>query len=175
LARLSPAAKRGLNDYLDCLEAEYDVRIEAHDLSDFIAGGLDQYQEKFDAIVLDFRDAVDEIEKRAFDACESIEEEDPTDADGRLDEALGDARDRILKESGRLAERLNSLNLRSSWQLSSLMPPSVNDGVSVLKAWSCADCSWEIKGEGQYEWHRTLYPDHHPRVSAEHVDLGVIG
>ncbi|MGD0145552.1 MAG: hypothetical protein ABSB53_01705 [Nitrososphaerales archaeon] len=87
-------------------------------MSDYIVEGLDQYQAEFDAIVLDFRDAVDEVEKRAFNICDSIEKDNPTDVDEKMDAVLGEAREMILKESGRLAGRLNSLNLRSSWRLS---------------------------------------------------------
>lgn len=80
-------------------------------------------------MVRDFYDAVNEIEKEAFDACDTIEEDDPTDAGEKMDEALGEARERILKESGRLAERLNSLNLRFSQGLSSFLLPSTSDDV----------------------------------------------
>jgi len=165
LARLSSEVTRGLNDYLDWLEAEYDIRIEAHDLSDYIAEGVDQYQAEFDAIVLDFRDAVDVIEKRAFSTCDSIEEDNPTDAAERMDDVLGEAREEISKESGRLTERLNSLNLRSSWRLSSSLLPSINDESRTLCVWKCAEGCGRIGGAEEYERHRTLYPRHHPQVS----------
>jgi hypothetical protein len=175
LARLSSAVIRDLNDYLDCLEAEYDIRIEAYDLSDYIVEGVDQYQAEFDAIILDFRDAVDEIEKRAFSTCDSIEEGNPTDADEKMHEVLGEARERILKESGRLAERLNSLNLWSSWRLPSNnnlgQPRMENNAISsarfqFLRAWICSEGCGRLEGAEEYERHRTLYPDHHPQVSA---------
>jgi hypothetical protein len=173
LARLFSAVTRGLNDYLDWLEAEYDIRIEAYDLSDYIVEGVDQYQAEFDAIIVDFRDAVDEIEKRAFSICDSIEEDDSTDAYEKTDEVLGEARERILKESGRLAERLNSLNLRPSWRLPSdsddVGQPRVKDNaISSARfqfpcAWICAEGCGRIEGAEEYERHRTSYPDHHPQ------------
>jgi hypothetical protein len=104
---------RSPNDYLDWLEAEYDISVEACDLSDYIVRNLDQYQAEFDAIVLDFYDTVDEIEKRAFDTSDSIEGNEAS-VDEKMDEVLGEARERILKESGRLTKRLNSLNLQFS-------------------------------------------------------------
>jgi len=89
-------------------------------------------------MVREFYEAVDEIEKEAFDACDAIEEDDPTDADEEMDKALGEARKRVLKESGRLAERLNSLNLRFSQGLSSLLLPSIEDEVGSprVEDWS---------------------------------------
>lgn len=165
LVRLSSAATRGLNDYLGYLEAEYDIRIEAHDLSDYIVKGKDQYQAEFDAIVRDFHGSADEIEKAAFDTCDSIEEDNPTDADEKMDGVLGKARERMLKESVRLTERLSSLNLRSSWRLSSSLLPSINDEPRIFYMWRCAEGCERIEGTEQYEGHRTLYPDHHPQVS----------
>jgi hypothetical protein len=167
LARLSSELTRGLNDYLDCLEAEYDIRIEAHDLSDYIVEGLDQYQAEFDAIVLDFRDAVDEVEKRAFNICDSIEKDNPTDVDEKMDAVLGEAREMILKESGRLAGRLNSLNLRSSWRLSSSLHSPINDESRILCMWTCVEGCGRIEGVEGYEQHTTLYPNHHPQVSGD--------
>ncbi|MGD0396806.1 MAG: hypothetical protein ABSB26_07885 [Nitrososphaerales archaeon] len=167
MARLSSEVTRGLNDYLGWLEAEYDIRIEAHDLSDYIVEGVDQYQAEFDAAVRDFRDAVDKIEKMAFDFCDSVEEDDPTDVDEKTDEVLREARDRILKESGRLTERLNSLNLRPSWRLSSPPLASSTEESRILRAWTCAEGCGRIEGAGGYEQHRTLYPVHHPHVSDE--------
>lgn len=165
MARLSPAAIRRLSDYLDWLEAEYDVRIEARDLSDSIHENVDKYQAEFDAIVQDFRDAATKIEKEAFDTCDSIEEANPADADERIDEVLGGARDRILKESRRLTERLNSLNLQPQWQQPSFSLPSINDELRVSDAWICAEGCGRIEGTEQYERHRTLYLNHHPQVS----------
>jgi len=106
-------------DYLDWLEAEYDIRIDARDLSDSIHENVDQYQAEFDAMVLDFYDAVDKIEKEAFDTCDSIEERNSSDADERMNEVLRETSDGISKESGRLAERLNSLNQKFSRRPSS--------------------------------------------------------
>ncbi|MGP8057244.1 MAG: hypothetical protein ACLP9K_06565 [Nitrososphaerales archaeon] len=165
MARLSSEVTRGLNDYLGWLEEEYDIRIEAHDLSDHIVEGVGRYQAEFDAVVLDFRDAVDKIEKRAFEICDSIEEGDPTDADERTDEILREARDSVLKESGRLTERLNSLNLRPSWRLSSSPRASDVDEPRIFYVWACAEGCGRIEGAGGYEQHRSLYPDHHPHVS----------
>lgn len=180
MARLSPAAIRRLSDYLDWLEAEYDIRIEARDLSDSIRENVDKYQAEFDAIVLDFRDAANKIEKEAFDICDSIEEANPTDADEKIDEVLGEARVRILKESGRLTERLNSLNLQPQWRLSSFSSPSSDDDIGPsrlednvisqarfqsLRAWTCAEGCGRIEGVEEYERHRALYLNHHPQVN----------
>ncbi len=172
LTRLSSEVTRSLNDYLDWLEAEYDIRIEARDLSDYIVEGVDQYQAEFDAAVLDFYDAVDLIEKGAFDTCDSIEDDNPTDADERMDEVLGEAREKMLKESGRLTERLNSLNLRPSWRLSSSPLASDNDESRISHTWTWEEGCGRIEGAGRYEQHRIPYADHHPRVSD---DLGPPG
>jgi hypothetical protein len=118
---------RDPNDYLDWVETEYDIHIEPRDLSGSIHENVEQYQVEFDAIVADFYDAADEIEKEAFEACETAAEEDPAGADEEIDEALGEARERILKEGERLTDRLNSLNLRFSHGLSSFLPSSIND------------------------------------------------
>ena len=175
MARLSPAAIRGLSDYLDYLEAEYDIRIEARDLSDGIHENLEKYQAEFGAMILEFYDAVDKIEKKAFDICDSIEEDAPTDADEKMDEVLREARERILKESGRLSEKLNSLNLQSSQWLPSINdvvgPSRVEDNVisqarfQFLRAWTCAEGCGRIEGTEGYEQHRTLNSNHHPQVS----------
>ena len=69
------------------------------------------YQAELDAIVLDFYDTADKIEKRAFNTCDSIEEDNPTGAYEKIEEVLGEARLEIQKERRRLAQKLNSLNL----------------------------------------------------------------
>ncbi|HYB76174.1 MAG TPA: hypothetical protein VEC08_04370 [Nitrososphaerales archaeon] len=175
MARLSPAAIRGLSDYLYWLETEYDIRIEARDLNDNIHENMDLYQAEFDSMVRDFYYAVNEIEKEAFRTCDSIEEDEPTDADEKMNEVLGEARERILKESGRLAERLNSMNLQSSRWLPSINddvgPPRVEDNVisqarfQFLCTWTCAEGCERIEGAEEYERHRTFNPNHHPHVS----------
>ena len=186
MARLSSTVTRGLNDYLDYLEEEYDIRIEAYDLSECITEGVDQYQSEFDAIVLDFRDAVDEIEKKAFSICDSIEEDNPTDAYEKTDEVLGEARERILRESGKLAERLNSLNLRPSWRLQSnndveRQPRAEGNAISGVTfqfscAWVCAEGCGRIEGAEEYERHRASYPDHHPQMRRpRELRTGAIG
>jgi hypothetical protein len=134
-------------------------------MSDYIVEGVDQYQTEFDAIVLDFRDAVDEIEKRAFNTCDSIEEDNTVNADERMEEVLGEAREMILRESGRLAGRLNSLNLRSSWRLSPSLLSSISDESRIFCMWTCAEGCGRIEGAEGYEQHRTLYPNHHPQAS----------
>ena len=114
MVRVSSEATRGLNDYLAWLEAEYDIHIEARDLSGSIRENLNGYQEEFDAMVLGFYGAVDEIEKTAFDACSAIEEGNEADKDEMVDELLADTRGKICEEGGKLARRLNSLNVQFS-------------------------------------------------------------
>lgn len=133
MVHLSLAATRDQRDYLDWLEAEYDIRIGASDLSDDIRENVDQYQLEFDANVRDFYDAADEIEKEAFDDCDTIED-DSADAGDKTDEVLREARKRILKEAERLAEKLNSLNLRFSQGLSSSPLPSIDGEVGLTRA-----------------------------------------
>jgi hypothetical protein len=65
-------------------------------------------------MVLDFYDAVDEIEEAAFDACDRIEAKNATGADENVNDLLEEARGKICGEGGKLARRLNSLNLRFS-------------------------------------------------------------
>ena len=112
LARLSSAVTRDRHDYLDCLEAEYGIRIEARDLSGSLHENVGLYQAEFDAVVLDFYDVVDGIERIAFEACDAIEERNAADADESVEELLKEARGRIRQEGGKLTRRLNSLNLR---------------------------------------------------------------
>lgn len=174
MVRLPSAVIRGPNDYLGYLEAEYDIRIEARDLSDSIHANMDKYQTEFDAMVRDFYDAVDKIEKKAFNVCGSIEDGDPTDADEKMDGMLGEARVRILKESGRLAERLKSLNMQSSWWLPSSPLQSIDDVLRVSDVWICAEGCGRIQGAEEYELHRALNPNHHPQVSDD-VGLPIDG
>ncbi|MGD0395858.1 MAG: hypothetical protein ABSB26_02980 [Nitrososphaerales archaeon] len=156
---------RGLNDCLVYLETEYDTHIEARDLSDSIHDNVDKYQTEFDTMVRDFYDAVDKIEKSAFNICDSIEDDSPADPDEKTDEVLGEARVRVLKESRRLAERLNSLNLQPSWWLPSSRLPSIDDELRDSDVWICAEGCGRIQGAGEYERHRAFNPDHHPQVS----------
>lgn len=76
---------------------------------------VDHYQAEFDAIVLDFYETVDEIEKKT-------------------DELLEEARDKTVEEGRKLVQRLNSLNLRFSQRLSSPLQPSVNDDARQPRA-----------------------------------------
>jgi len=180
LGHFSPAIVRGPGDYLGWLEGEYDIRIEARDLSDqLVREDLELYQAEFDAMVQGFYHSVDRIEKAAFSTCDSIEENSPNDADEKEDEVLGDARISILKESGRLAERLNSLNLEVLQGQSSLLLRSVSadlgssrgldtvskDRFQLLHAWTCAESCGIIVDMEEYERHRTLNPKHHPQVN----------
>ena len=177
---LSPAIVRGPSDYLGWLEGEYDIRIDARDLSDqLVREDLELYQAEFDAMVQDFYHSVDKIEKAAFSTCDSIEENSPNDADEKEDDVLEDARASILEESGRLAERLNSLNLevlqgQSSPPLRSVSadlglsrgPDTVSkDKFQFLHAWTCAESCGTIVDMEEYERHRTLNPKHHPQVN----------
>ncbi|MGD0396512.1 MAG: hypothetical protein ABSB26_06340 [Nitrososphaerales archaeon] len=129
MVRLSPQVTRSLNDYLDYLESEYGIRIEARDLSNSIHDNVERYQAEFDAMVLEFYDAVDKTEKKAFNICDSIEEDDPTNADERIDEVMEETRGKICEEGGKLARRLNSLNLRLSQRVSSSLLLSISNDV----------------------------------------------
>jgi hypothetical protein len=116
---------------------------------------------QFDAIVHDFLDALDKIEKEKSDDCYSIEKDNPTRSDERIDEVLEEARERILEESGRLCQKLNHLNLKPQWR----QPPSLTWEAWGL-VWICAEGCGRIVGPDQHLRHLTLHPNHHPQVSA---------
>lgn len=115
MARTPPELTRSPNDYLGDIEQQYDVRIEALDLSDHIVDGLDRYQADFDAAVIDFYREADGIERRGFEACDSIEDDDPIDSDEEVNVVVENVRKEILQEARRLSERLSSLNLQPRW------------------------------------------------------------